>query len=172
MSTYVKARRSHSMPTRYSNYVVPSQEMGEYEFGGATRRRSAPSRPSGGGLYPLTEEGTYGPPPGPPPPPYKGRERKPKVYSSYAVDSGCNIHSKSLAKADKDHGSDNIRRRKASWSSTRSSRASQSPAFQSRRTVSASPSRRTSVDRPISRSSISPEPNPVRKISGGRKPSG
>ena len=55
------------MPTRYSNYVVPSEEMGEYEFGAASRRRSAPSRPSGGGLYPLTEEGTYGPPPGPPP---------------------------------------------------------------------------------------------------------
>ena len=41
-----------------------------------------------GGLYPLNEEGEYGPPPSALPPPlpgYKKRERKPKVYASYAV---------------------------------------------------------------------------------------
>ena len=41
-----------------------------------------------GGLYPLNEEGTYGPPPSALPPPlpgYKKRERKPKVYASYAI---------------------------------------------------------------------------------------
>ena len=41
-----------------------------------------------GGLYPLNEEGEYGPPPSALPPPlpgYKKRERKPKVYASYAI---------------------------------------------------------------------------------------
>ena len=164
-----KAVRSHSMPSRY---VLPSEDMGEYE--GPSRRRSAPARPAGP-LFPLDEEGTYGaPPPGPlpPPAPYKARERKPKVYSSYAVDSGCNVHSKKLVKAEKDHGEvpdNSTRRRRPSWASRRSS-ASPAP---SRRTVSASPSRAGSQDRGgsrassssgQSRNSISPEP-----VIGGRK---
>ena len=40
------------------------------------------------GLYPLNEEGEYGPPPSALPPPlpgYQKRERKPKVYASYAI---------------------------------------------------------------------------------------
>ena len=45
----------------------------------------------------MDEEGTYGAPPrqpGMPPasPAPRVRERKPKVYSSYAVDSGCEAH--------------------------------------------------------------------------------
>ncbi|TRY79348.1 hypothetical protein TCAL_05111 [Tigriopus californicus] len=166
--SYVKARRAHSMPSRY---MIPSAEMGEYEDG---RRRSAPARPAGP-LYPLSEEGTYGaPPPGPrpPPPPYKPRERKPKIYSSYAVDSKCDVHGKQLAEKEKDHGTENIR--KLSWSR----RASASPA---RRISSASPSRGNS----LSRSSKSPEPvrrplantsnrpvpqTNVRKLSADKKP--
>ena len=62
--------------------------MGEYED--MRRRRSAPekSKPKGGGLFPLDEEGEYGAPPSSVPKPlpgYKKRERKPKVYASYAV---------------------------------------------------------------------------------------
>lgn len=85
--------------------MIPSADMGEYENGDPNRRRSAPpqSKPPGGGLYPLDEEGAYGEPPrqpgkprsAPEPPPI--RERKPKVYSSYAVDSDCPSHSKKLA---------------------------------------------------------------------------
>ena len=56
-------------------------QVGEYE---AYKRREKKK----GGLYPLNEEGEYGPPPSALPPPlpgYKKRERKPKVYASYAV---------------------------------------------------------------------------------------
>eukprot|EP00095_Tigriopus_kingsejongensis_P004651 maker-scaffold29_size597861-snap-gene-4.37 protein:Tk04651 transcript:maker-scaffold29_size597861-snap-gene-4.37-mRNA-1 annotation:"polyketide synthase of type i" len=172
MTSYVKARRAHSMPSRY---MIPSAEMGEYEDG---RRRSAPARPPTGKLYPLSEEGMYGaPPPGPrpPPPPYKPRERKTKIYSSYAVDSKCDVHSKKLAEVEKDHGTENIR--KLSWSR----RASASPA---RRIPSASPSRAASTDRgsSVARSSKSPEPQrkplanaanrpvTVRKLSSDKKP--
>ena len=68
-------------------------------------------------VLPSAEEGTYGAlprdPPGPPPPPpgYRPRERKPKVYSSYAVDNAdCNVHGKKLAEAEKDHGGAAINR--------------------------------------------------------------
>ena len=49
----------------------------------------------GAGLYPLGEEGHYGAPPSQLPPPlpgYKKRERKPKVYASYAVSHDCEAH--------------------------------------------------------------------------------
>ena len=49
----------------------------------------------GAGLYPLGEEGQYGAPPSQLPPPlpgYKKRERKPKVYASYAVSHDCEAH--------------------------------------------------------------------------------
>ena len=59
-------------------------------------------KPPTGGLYPLDEEGTYGeaprrpgmPPPSPAP---RVRERKPKIYSSYAVDSDCEKHGKAVS---------------------------------------------------------------------------
>ena len=60
---------------------VTDYQVGEYE---AYKRREKKK----GGLYPLNEEGEYGPPPSALPPPlpgYKKRERKPKVYASYAV---------------------------------------------------------------------------------------
>lgn len=165
MSNYVKARRAYSMPTRY---CIPSAEMGEYEDG--HRRHSAPIRPSSGPgslsdgyersserkgsmLYPLSEEGAYGAPPRAPAapkaaakPPASGvpfqriRERKPKVYSSYAVDSNCDVHSKKLTNAEKDAE----RSRRPSWASRRTSA---SPA---RRISSASPSRAGSRSRAAS----------------------
>ncbi len=167
--TMVKARRAHSLPSTYNNaFVLPSDEMGEYdEVGGVSRRRSAPAKGSGM-LYPLREEGTYGAPPTAPAPPkeYVRRERKPKVYSSYAVNKECHIHGgDKLAKAERDHGVDHEmlqRRRRLSSSSSASrkpswaSRASPAPpSNRSRRTVSASPSRRTSAS-----------PEPTRKNSG------
>ena len=72
----IRARRTHSMPS--AKYMIPSEDMGEYES--PMRRRSAPERekpPPGGGLFPLNEQGEYGQPPKgplPPPPPYKRRE--------------------------------------------------------------------------------------------------
>ncbi len=126
---HVKARRAHSMPSRF---VVPSQYMGEYELGVDGRRRSVPARPPGGGLFPLREEGHYGQPPKgppPPPPPHQRRERKPKVYSSYAVDNACTIHNKKLAQAEKDYGAvaDPRRLRRTSSSSSRTASKSSSP---------------------------------------------
>jgi len=52
-------------------------------------------------LYPLDEEGSYGEAPRQPgiprpKPQYEPRERKPKVYSSYAVDSECETHGKKV----------------------------------------------------------------------------
>ena len=52
-------------------------------------------------MYPLDEEGTYGAAPrqpGMPPasPAPRVRERKPKIYSSYAVDSDCEAHGKKV----------------------------------------------------------------------------
>jgi hypothetical protein len=129
------------MPTRY---VMPTEELGEYE--GPGRRRSAPARPTPPArLYPLAEEGKYGAPPAPTPrplPPYMPRERKPKVYASYNVDSECTVHAK---QPEKEWGGSEAHRR-PSWSSRASSssatrrRSSASPA---RRTVSSSPSRQS-----------------------------
>ena len=151
------ARRTQSLP---SKYMIPSESMGEYE--GPSRRRSAPERPKH--LFPLNEEGTYGrPPAGPKPPsPIFKRERKPKVYSSYAVDSNCCMHSKKIMKIDE--------QRKREQEEARSRRRR---SISGRRNVSASPSRASSEAR-TSRSSKSPdrpvEPQ-VRKRSGdyGRK---
>lgn len=140
----VGARRTQSLP---SKYMIPSENVGEYESG---RRKSAPAKPPGGGLYPLDEEGTYGRPPAapaPPPPATPRRERKPKVYSSYAVDSACNVHAKKLAKVEKQRERELEEQR---------SRRRRSMAMANRRNVSASPSRASSEAR--SRSSKSPDP--------------
>jgi hypothetical protein len=65
-------------------------------------------KPPTGGLYPLDEEGTYGElprkpgmPPASPAPPL--RERKPKIYSSYAVDSDCKKHGQAVSLFSSDH---------------------------------------------------------------------
>jgi len=104
-------RRTKSLPAKY---MIPSEEVGEYESANS-RRRSAPAKPPPGsgansGLYPLGEQGTYGaapkrpgmPPSGPSSVPFSRiRERKPKVYSSYNLDSNCQMHAKKLAKAER-----------------------------------------------------------------------
>lgn len=74
---------------------IPSQEMGDYEEARGRRKSSGP-------LYPLSEEGAYGAPPRekpkprPPLPGYEKRDRKPKVYASYAVSNECSMHSHKL----------------------------------------------------------------------------
>jgi len=84
-------RRGYSAPgsaPRNSGMYMPSEEMGDYE---QMREKRKPSGP----LYPLDEEGTYGPPPSALPkplPPYAKRERKPKAYASYAVSNECSMH--------------------------------------------------------------------------------
>jgi len=111
--------------------MIPSESMGEYE--GPNRRRSAPAKPAH--LYPLNEEGTYGrPPAGPKPPsPIFKRERKPKIYSSYAVDNKCCLHAKKIEKIDE--------QRKKEQEEARSRRRR---SMSGRRNVSASPSRASS----------------------------
>ncbi len=151
----VGARRTQSLP---SKHFMPSSSMGEYE---AQRRRSAPAKPAGG-LFPLDEEGTYGAPPlaPKPPPAAPKRERKPKVYSSYSVDSSCNIHAKKLQKVqeqrDREMNEQRARRRRSMNSRPRSHMSS------------ASPSRASSE----ARSSKSPEPSMRRKSSGGSSSGG
>jgi len=76
---------------------IPSEEMGDYEEARNRRKSSGP-------LYPLSEEGRYGPPPKekpkprPPLPGYEKRDRKSKVYASYAVSNDCCMHSHKLDK--------------------------------------------------------------------------
>jgi len=157
-------RRTKSMPSA-PKYMMPTENMGEYDSG-AQRRKSAPAKQ--GGLYPLDEEGTYGRPPAAPAPPPPKKERKPKVYASYAVESSCDIHAKKLEKLEKQREKEleeqRSRRRRNSF----------------RRNVSASPSRASSEAR-TSRSSKSPDPHQqngyVRRKSSigsadGRKSSG
>jgi hypothetical protein len=140
--------------------MIPAEDMGEYEE--PHRRRSAPERrrPTAGGLFPLNEEGEYGAPPSALPkalPSYQKRERKPKVYASYAVSSDCDVHVSKLEKIEKDRGKTppkSIRSRRTSTSS----RASVSP--NRSRTTSASPDRYrqfSSPDPSIKRRSVSSE---------------
>merc|ERR1711962_1565917 len=77
--------------------MIPSITMGEYE---------APRvRPQDGGLYPLSKEGTYGRVPRNKHqgrwqelPKYVPREKKPKLYASYAISDKCELHSLVLDK--------------------------------------------------------------------------
>eukprot|EP00092_Neocalanus_flemingeri_P012379 GFUD01013347.1.p1 GENE.GFUD01013347.1~~GFUD01013347.1.p1 ORF type:complete len:164 (+),score=64.34 GFUD01013347.1:29-520(+) len=80
--------------------LVPSLTMGEYITG--------VSRPDGGGLYPLAEEGMYGRVPRKEyqarwtgPQPYVKRERKTKMYASYAISDKCELHALVLGKYDR-----------------------------------------------------------------------
>jgi len=77
--------------------MIPSANMGEYE---APR-----DRPEDGGLYPLNAEGTYGRlPKNRNPgrwtelPKYQKREKKPKLYASYAISDKCELHALVLDK--------------------------------------------------------------------------
>jgi len=159
-----KTARSISAP----KILIPSEVMGEYEDPvkeEKMRRKSAPlpSRPPGGGLYPLSEEGTYGLPPiYKQPVIYQKRERKPKVYASYAVSSDCCVHGEKLENNERTRNlSGSLRRSSSSLSGAvfSTSRRSLSLASNStfapsysmrsdRRSVSASP------ERPMSRLSF------------------
>jgi len=90
---------------QYSRKYVPSEDIGDYEV----LKKEKSSRKTSGPLYPLTEEGDYGAPPAPIPrqrvsQQYEKRERKLKVYASYAVDSDCCAHSKVLTRNESDRG--------------------------------------------------------------------
>ena len=113
-------------------------------------------------LFPLNEEGTYGRPPAAPAPPPPKKERKPKIYAGYAIDSSCDLHAKKMAKVEqqveREREEQRSRRRRNSF----------------RRNVSASPSRASSRAGSEARESIrdskSPDPHqhnggPVRRKS-------
>jgi len=89
---------SQEMDRRY----IPSEEIGDYE---EYRKKKTPKKT--GPLYPLDEEGSYGAPPSALPPPlpgYQKRDRKPKVYASYAVSSDCCMHADKLVQNEADKG--------------------------------------------------------------------
>lgn len=178
----VQPRRTKSLP---SKYMIPSEEIGEYESE-PSRRKSAPAKPPTGGLYPLSEEGTYGAipisnskmPPSSGVPFQRIRERKPKVYSSYSVDSGCQMHAKKLASAEK-KAEEGIRKHSQGSRAGSVTRSIPSPA-PSRRTssVEAPPPPPSTSNYPRAssssgRSSRSPDFNefpPYRKVSNGVGP--
>lgn len=81
---------------------IPSEDMGDYE-----EYKKKGRNKKKGPLYPLDEEGSYGAPPSALPPPlpgYQKRERKPKVYASYAVSSDCCMHADKLEQNEKVRG--------------------------------------------------------------------
>merc|ERR1712128_128066 len=78
---------------------IPSEDIGDYE---EYRKKKSPKK---GPLYPLDEEGAYGAPPAALPPPlpgYQKREKKTKVYASYAVSSDCFMHGDKLEQNETD----------------------------------------------------------------------
>merc|ERR1712106_604518 len=80
---------------------IPAEDIGDYE---EYRKKKSPKK---GPLYPLDEEGAYGAPPAAPPPPlpgYQKREKKTKVYASYAVSSDCCMHGDKLEQNETDRG--------------------------------------------------------------------
>jgi len=87
---------------------IPSEDIGDYE---EYRKKKSPNKI--GPLYPLDEEGSYGAPPSALPPPlpaYQKRDRKPKVYASYAVSSDCCMHADKLVQNEADRGKTPTRR--------------------------------------------------------------
>jgi len=128
---------------------VPSEDMGDYE----EYRKKKPARKSGP-LYPLNEEGSYGAPPAPPPKPlpgYQKRERKPKVYSGYAVSSDCSMH------ADKLHQNEEMSRTQGSFKR-------RTPSF-SRPAARPAPARRAST---LPRNHGVRGPSPAPSLDAGR----
>ena len=98
--------------------------MGEYS--------PAQERPEDGGLYPLEEEGTYGRVPKrrtagrwSSPQAYVRRERRTKMYASYAISDKCELHSLLLDKYDRRSSHD--KRPYHEKSQTREGRATSAP---------------------------------------------
>merc|ERR1712088_1138591 len=90
---------THCYPANMKDWerLIPAANMGEYE--------PPRERPEDGGLYPLNAEGTYGRvPKNRNPgrwqelPKYQKREKKPKLYASYAISDKCELHSLVLDK--------------------------------------------------------------------------
>merc|ERR1712106_763451 len=80
---------------------IPAEDIGDYE---EYRKKKSSKK---GPLYPLDEEGAYGAPPAALPPPlpgYQKRERKAKVYASYAVSSDYCMHGDKLEQNETDRG--------------------------------------------------------------------
>merc|ERR1712088_443267 len=90
---------THCYPANMKDWerLIPAANMGEYE--------PPRERPEDGGLYPLNAEGTYGRVPKSRNPgrwqelpKYQKREKKPKLYASYAISDKCELHSLVLDK--------------------------------------------------------------------------
>jgi len=110
--------------------LIPSINIGEYRPGTA--------RPDDGGLYPLEEAGTYGPVPKSKhpgkwslPKAYVPREKKPKIYASYAICEGCTQNVQETNKTGT--------RRRGSVSTVASDNVSVGPPKRSERAVSEPP---------------------------------
>eukprot|EP00092_Neocalanus_flemingeri_P076597 GFUD01095022.1.p1 GENE.GFUD01095022.1~~GFUD01095022.1.p1 ORF type:complete len:351 (+),score=115.36 GFUD01095022.1:43-1053(+) len=153
---------SQDMDRKY----IPSEDMGDYEEYRKKKKKTGP-------LYPLDEEGTYGAPPSALPPPlpgYQKRERKPKVYASYAVSSDCCLHADKLAQNETDRGKTPPRtpRKKSSPPShkslPRSSRSSSQPKARSSsfRLPSPAPSADSYGSRPNWKNSLRSSESPAR----------
>jgi len=103
MGVWVRPSRTAHQPL-HSNMtgkdwerLIPAANMGEYE--------PPRERPEDGGLYPLNAEGTYGRVPKSRNPgrwqelpKYQKREKKPKLYASYAISDKCELHALVLDK--------------------------------------------------------------------------
>lgn len=115
---------------------IPAEDMGDYE---EYKKKKSPKK--SGPLYPLNEEGSYGAPPAPLPKPlpgYQKRERKPKVYSGYAVSSDCHMHADKLIQNEQSRGQ-TVRRRSAPVPARRASTLPRS--YQGARGPSPAPAR-------------------------------
>lgn len=123
------------LPQAKERQYIPAEDMGDYE---EYKKKKGPKK--SGPLYPLNEEGAYGAPPAPLPKPlpgYQKRERKPKVYSGYAVSSDCCMHADKLIQNEQSRGQ-TVRRRSAPVPARR---ASTLPRSQGARGPSPAPSR-------------------------------
>jgi len=154
---------------------IPSEDMGDYE---EYRKKKSPKK---GPLYPLSEEGAYGPPPSALPPPlpgYQKRERKPKVYASYAVSSDCCMHGDKLEQNEMDRGKTPPRtvRKKSSTSSynslPRQERSSSQPRARTNsfRLPSPAPSPDSYSSRPNWKNSLRSSESPSRSYRGTSAP--
>jgi len=151
---------------------IPSEEMGDYEE--YKKKRTNKKK---GPLFPLDEEGSYGAPPSALPPPlpgYQKRERKPKVYASYAVSSDCCMHADKLEQNERDRGQTPPRsyRKRSSTPSFSRSRGSSQPRTRSNsfRLPSPAPSIDAYSDRSNWKNSLRSSESPARSFRGSSTP--